>query len=367
MNACGQCTSRISKYCCPRCRASFCCLECYKEHGSCALEFYKNEVLRERAARNRRDEQDRKVKEIVRRVRGQAHWEHSLGINTSENSDPQHPDADIGWVGDQRAQEIIKGVENGTIFDVKQLSTEEQKMFAQFLEENASELMVPWEPYWEKNDGIQSINFSIIEESGEEFAQTSLARKRKLLVERLTDLPDFSDIGIKTPVKNYSLLLNNVISVLVSISLSLRKHNGELSEDSTEEFNQLVLALATPLSLEHRRYFSNISDVIADLRQGVSKQFGFKSTEIIEGTMQDLSSILRHKLYILELLFILFDSLDRQGIEVSRSLLSSSKKVLFYISFIKGLNEDYLKEKTRELSTLIGKEQDLIKGLVLGN
>lgn len=113
-----------ARYTCPRCNAPYCSLRCYRAHGSCAEDFYRDQVLRELRGRSASPS---RLAGALRRLREQRETE----------DEPE----EIGLRPGPRP--------NGLSGLWESLSPAEKAAFERLLSRgDAGRLLPPWRPWW---------------------------------------------------------------------------------------------------------------------------------------------------------------------------------------------------------------------------
>ncbi|KAM7084529.1 zinc finger HIT domain-containing protein 2 [Molossus nigricans] len=124
---CGFCPAaeaRPARYTCPRCNVPYCSLRCYRAHGSCAEDFYRDQVLRELRGRSASPS---RLASALRRLRQQRETE----------DEPE----DAG---------LRPGPAPGGLLGLwERLALAEKAAFERLLNRGeAGRLLPPWRPWW---------------------------------------------------------------------------------------------------------------------------------------------------------------------------------------------------------------------------
>lgn len=124
---CGFCPaggSLPARYTCPRCNAPYCSLRCYRAHGACAEDFYRDQVLRELRGRSASPS---RLAGALRRLREQREAE----------DEPEEAD-------------LRPGTRPGGLSGLwERLAPAEKAAFERLLSRGeAGRLLPPWRPWW---------------------------------------------------------------------------------------------------------------------------------------------------------------------------------------------------------------------------
>lgn len=124
---CGFCPAGESlpaRYTCPRCNAPYCSLRCYRAHGACAEDFYRDQVLRELRGRSASPS---RLAGALRRLREQREAE----------DEPEEAD-------------LRPGTRPGGLSGLwERLAPAEKAAFERLLSRGeAGRLLPPWRPWW---------------------------------------------------------------------------------------------------------------------------------------------------------------------------------------------------------------------------
>lgn len=175
-------------------------------------------------------------------------------------------------------------------------------------------------------------------------------------------------------------MLNNIANILPSIVFLLHQYNGSLGPNALEAVAKLesfsvvldptfreylpTVTLSLNCSIEKIISYAGIKSNIYAKKHPTNSMVTFedplngKYLSLSQGLQNDVLRILSHKVFFLELLFLVYDLYDileedtfekglREGKKKSKSVQkykSSKMKILFYVSFLLWVDSRILQE-----------------------
>ncbi|XP_049813169.1 zinc finger HIT domain-containing protein 2 [Schistocerca nitens] len=247
-NSCQICNRCAGKYMCPRCNISFCSVQCYQSdiHSVCSETFYKESVLCELKLENDDPEGQRKVLEILSRMR------------TEEQDELDSDD-------ERDLSERLEGVDLDDADSVWKCLTEceRQEFEALVREGDITDVLPLWEPWWtyrKEKALVQELDEACCTEE-EPYIKTCPPLK--------TGIPHFSHLSKHPPAPDVKW---NIINVLAAYCYVARYFNGDHKEQP----------------LQAACLLERLSGVLR-------ANFSYKSTEIaVDAVVQDILSCFGH-------------------------------------------------------------------------
>uniref|UniRef100_A0AAV1U0Y9 HIT-type domain-containing protein n=1 Tax=Peronospora matthiolae TaxID=2874970 RepID=A0AAV1U0Y9_9STRA len=262
---CHVCTTREAKYTCPRCNASYCCVDCYRSHGtSCTEPFFeihvRNEMqltVNERNGENEKKQQQKSVQELLERVREFQGDQQQLLTCTDYDDE----EALI-----ERMQELAVLNKAGEL-TLESLTPEERKVFlGEVTNGRLGKLVELWSPWWLLSE--------------HKYRSETLARRRELIMEELGGHDNkeeeattvraevlypvglFTNVEAQKMPKCMNALLPDgrkpspclhwhLVELLFGYALVLRAYNGDYEQDVAEAA-LMLLDLCQVLSADAR-------------------------------------------------------------------------------------------------------------------
>uniref|UniRef100_M4BGI4 HIT-type domain-containing protein n=1 Tax=Hyaloperonospora arabidopsidis (strain Emoy2) TaxID=559515 RepID=M4BGI4_HYAAE len=261
---CHVCTTREARYTCPRCNASYCCVDCYRSHGtSCTEPFFESHVrnemkltVNERNGENKKKQQQKSVQGLLERVREFQEDQQQLLICTDNDEEALI----------ERMQELAVLDKAGEL-TLESLTPEERKVFlGEVTNGRLGKLVELWSPWWLLSE--------------HKYRSETLARRRELILEELGGHDNEEEeavtvraevlypVGLFTNVEAQkmpkcmnALLLDgrkpspclhwHLVELLFGYALVLRAYNGDYEQDVAEAA-LMLLDLCQVLSVDAR-------------------------------------------------------------------------------------------------------------------
>lgn len=276
---CQICSSKVSKYTCPKCAVKYCTLDCYKHenHLGCTEDFYKKLVIDSMQHTSSSD------KEKMQRILLDLHAEdeeQSQGIEDDFEQRFQNCDLDSDDLESK-------------------LTREELEKFKLILKskEALNFLIKPYEPWW-----ITSVN-----------------------------IPDLIESTVK-PSNAHPNLLYSIIDLIISYVAAIRSFNGQAEP---LELTELILSIS--LSLRDSFCYESVEEVMDLTKHQLQvNPFGFIKESLIVFYM-DLLKIIKDKDSIkrsLSHLALLFKQ--------CKNCHKYYMKMLYFLPLIDTMNDDML-------------------------
>lgn len=155
-------------------------------------------------------------------------------------------------------------------------------------------------------------------------------------------------------------LAYHLVNLLRSVAFEYRRHNGDLAGDSNRVV-QTILWLSPCIRSDYRNFYGSAQDALQI--DHLLKHIGFNYRSLLPAIVADLVAILSNKMFILELIHLVYDCFlsevekveklaNRHSDKISQSikqLSSTMQKLIFLMTLVRDTPMDVLEEVRREL------------------
>ena len=141
---CIICNKNEIKYVCPKCKVSYCSMNCYKKHNKeCTEEFYKNNVIEELKSMKFSEEESKKFREKYK------DYQEKLNSIDEQYNKMKEEDNKINNKEIERYEEILNKMNNDKFNAKYDFTSEDWKNFQNFMKTfHNNEILKIYKPYW---------------------------------------------------------------------------------------------------------------------------------------------------------------------------------------------------------------------------
>jgi HIT zinc finger len=308
---CCTCSKKQAKYICPRCQIPYCSIKCYKSHNSnCSEEFYREQVL---IHLNSKKTEKSEVKKM-----------HNILNSNQYTSDPIL--SEILSDSQYKRLEEIESIASKPN-PLEHLTQQEKQELSDFVRSGkAFRYISEWKPWWTD----ENLETSEISQS-----------------DRYLSTPEIYKLN-KSPSH---LLLFHIFEVIWSNVYAWRSFNGDKSENIEE-----VMGLVIKISKVFKGKNCNFDSIEGSLMEILQEIYTFDqdiALGISNAVTYDCYLIFSCKWNLIKLLFEIQDFFTQKTLPEpfysanKPNLKLISKKLLFFISYIKFKSEAELKSFSR--------------------
>ncbi|RUP06762.1 hypothetical protein BC936DRAFT_140265 [Jimgerdemannia flammicorona] len=267
---------QFSKYTCPRCNLKYCSLTCYKDeaHVVCTESFYKDSIVEEIKSRQVDENEKRRMLEMLQKFEKES-AEQSEKLEESDEEDDEQDFAqrfvnmDIDASSFDDIWSKLTPQEQAE-FQRKVLKGEAPSNIAPEEEDELSELVPVWRPWWEleaEGEGSQRVIIELDDNGGE-----SEGRQGRGEVVRPAIVADVKALEKMTKQTPNPCVVFNLINVLFSYALTCRRTNGDPFDDPNEACTVLEHISALILFSREPFVYGSVAEAVADCIQRVMER-----------------------------------------------------------------------------------------------
>lgn len=315
LGLCGVCKKKVNKYVCPKCSVPYCSLGCYKAHDTeCTEGFYKDQVIQVLKNRKASKAQASEVSNMLKRTQD---LPDAVLEEIKENS------------SEIRLNELQKIVENEAN-PLNFLTDLEKKEFFEFVNSGkVIKYLKEWEPWW-----IDTQNDWCIEVCS---------------TEAYLEVPDIQ----KLCKKPSNFLIFHIFEAVWTVVYSWRMVNGEITENSDEIIKNLkeISQVLNGLRCEYTG-FDSVYEVILQKITGNDLEL---AQCLLHPVNFDCLSLFSSKWRLIKLLIEFSEFTQNEKVseglckEGKKWVLAVAKKIEFFISFLKSVNNGFVEAFKQDL------------------
>ena len=313
---CAFCNEK-PKYTCPRCQCAYCSLKCFQHttHSECSEAFYKQQVVQElKEMKGDGVERDRML-QLLKKVQRDAVAEGG-GVGSDV--------VGVGNIGDRLGDLDLDDADSVWA----KLTDVERAQFQACVSKGDLQFVPVWKPWWtSKSRKIAEVS------------TTTKIKSNKGLPKIVKDLPKLCDVlrGGKSPD---ACVKYCVLEVLLAYCCVQREFNGDMYDSPTETVSRLT-SLSKVLS--EQQVYSDTASCVHCFINNVVAASDACCVDPVQDCLPDVQLILSSGLdsYLLRALSDLYTYLKKcskhmkaeGNVELSRELVSVSRKVYFYLLY----------------------------------
>ncbi|KAL4462218.1 hypothetical protein ABPG72_005649 [Tetrahymena utriculariae] len=338
--------TKPTKYACPKCKCNYCSLDCYKNHNeTCVNKFYEENVIEELKNRKADEQTQKKMNKLLKEYKEQL---------DQDREEFEIPEKEL-----ERLEELEDLMMQNEL-DLDCLTIEEQRQFADFIKNNEQlqKYIKPWKPWWLLEDGLFSLYVEEIETD-----KTEQKKNKDSQIQEVVDFRSQMKQRIKKQI-SFKILCkipphidipNQLANIICGAALTLRMFNGDIWENPLESLNFLV-SVSISSSPQNRVEIGSIQNAMNSVITNALRIESQNIKNFIPLLQEDMQTIFKNKIFILEILYRLFDLLHEGQIELrdmieesnegpiknqqkenQKELGNIKQKIIFFISYTKDI------------------------------
>jgi hypothetical protein len=203
----------------------------------------------------------------------------------------------------------------------------------------------------------KDINEKIFEEEAKMFIEINGEYQKisrdviiKSIMLKYQILPRINSVTKIVPNKNN---LYTVVYIIAGIVYIFRLYNGDISENINEIFQYFLQILY--VLYDKNIVFNSVNEAITELfsKLSIKRKNEFEDTKkLIESDLEKINEV---KFYMIESLLRLYEVLHKfEGMKIKkihqRNVILSKHKLIYYLSYVKSLNNDCIQNIKKEVS-----------------